>query len=157
METLAEMEARYKALGEQIQKAQEEAQKDAKDAAKVIHEERTYEWKVEWRSDFLFRVDRRLSQETMERIAGWQIKYPGMNYPHWGFGGGSENRWEGMSFYMIEGYMLSNGGGTVIFISKRGEKKGDWSSSLDQDPIKLTDEEIKLLKAGMVPDTLLRP
>lgn len=156
MNDIKQIEERIKALQSRIENLRKEQEIPAREEAKKIHESRSYEWRVEWKSDFLLNVSRRLDEKSWSAIKAWEAKYPEIGYPHYGFNS-RENPWEGMNFYLIEGWFMSSGGGHVVLISKRGEKKGDYFGGFEKDPFKLTDLEISLLKSSRVPKTLIIP
>lgn len=100
-----------------------------------------YEWRVEAKFEWLFRVERR-AVNAGERQAIIDA-YPGCSWS----GLINYAEWHGMNYAIVRGdYLISQGGGVVVL--KAGSSWGDAAP-------KLTLDEIEGLERGIVPKRLM--
>ena len=126
-----------------LQEQRAEAEKLAKAEGAEVYKNfvKEYDYSVTWPHPAQFRVERKATKETLDKISEFRQKYP-LNSPPMIFEGS-------MTYSVLEGGYVIGGGGSVIVEFDSSER---YRSSFDPQPI--SSEVLKALRAGVVPEEI---
>lgn len=130
-----------KDLEAKLAAAKKQAEVAAYEAGKAIPQ--IFAWEVKWQSQHRVHVSKKLSAETEALTAAWRRDNPSLPTPSHlvpQFVNG------GMTYVVINNYLVSGGGLHVLRMNKEPE--------LRDDPVLMTDEEVNALRAGEVLESL---
>lgn len=129
----------------ELQQQRAEAEKAAKEEGNEVYRnfKPNYDYTVTWRHPAQFRIERKATRETLDRINEFKEKYP-LNNPPMVFEGG-------MTYSVLEGGYVLGGGGSVVVDFEKPE--GYYSSF---DPQTIEPDVLQSIRDGIVPDKIKR-
>ena len=137
-----EIQAEIDRLHRELKNVLIEEQKEGREAYQKL--KRNWEWRINQKSEHIFRIERKLDIESIILRSEFIEKYPAFPMMN----DQSVDNWHGMDYVLIDDYILAPGGGHLIL------NIGQEFSY--HEPYKLNKGEADAIRAGKVPERLMR-